>query len=125
MICEILGAARVAFTNFESSLRERSRQLRFLEECAGGCEKNAHFSTTDSFQSFDSLPCNFGMRLYFAESLARGIESYGCSIDQGLEISEPALRSGDTFGDDDVESAGTGVRERSDGERVAGTREPR
>jgi hypothetical protein len=87
---ERLGSSRVTLAKLESRLSERARQLRFLEESSRGGEKNSYFATADSFECLDTLTRYFGVRLDFAESLARWVEGDRSSVER-LQISEPAL----------------------------------
>ena len=70
---------------------------------------------TDSFERFHALAGDFGVRLCFAETFARRIECDESRVSKRLEIRKPSLGAGDTFGNYDEESAGMGVRERSNG----------
>ena len=120
---EILRPAAVPFTYLESSLGERARQLRLLEQRPGGSEQDPDFAASDSLEGLDTLARDFGVRLYLAEALARGIESNEAGIPKGLEISEPSLGAGDAFGNNDEKPSLTGVRQRGYGDCVAGTGE--
>jgi hypothetical protein len=106
-------------------MSESSRKLRFFEKRARSSEKNSNLAAANSLEGFDAFAGDFRVRLDLSESFAGRIERNRRSVYQRFEIREPPLGSRDTFGDDEIESAGTGVRERSDGERVAGTWKPR
>jgi hypothetical protein len=103
---------------------ERARKLSFLEKRARCRKENANVTPAYSLECLYPLTCDLGVRLSFAKSFTRRIESDGRRIDERLEIGEPALCSRHAFGYDDEKPTGTGVRERSDGERVAGAWDP-
>jgi hypothetical protein len=118
---ELFGSANVSFSYLESGFCNRPWKLRLLEKCARSREKNSHFAAPDPFQSFDAFTRNLGMGLGFAETLARRIKRDRSRITDRLEVREPPLGTRYAFGDDDEEPAGSGVRERGDGDSVPGT----
>ena len=115
---ELLGAAHVALAKLDAQIVQRARHARFLEERARGREQDAQLAAADPLERLDALAGDLRVRLGLAESFARRIERDGASVEQRLQVGEPALRLGDAVGGDDEETRRQPARERGDERRV-------
>jgi hypothetical protein len=118
---KVFGASCVAFSQLESRLGERSRKLGLLEKCTSRRKKNRDLSAPNAFERLDALTGYLGVRLYFTEAFAGRIERNEARVPKRLQVGQPPLCTGHTFGHNHEKPAVTGMRERGYNDRVAGT----
>src|SRR6185437_16367644 len=93
-----------AFAQLEPEISERAWHARLLEQRARRGDEETELAARQPFEGVDALARDLHVRLRFAESLAWRIQRDRRRIEQGVEVGEPALRLGQSFGGDDEEA---------------------